>query len=308
MKPAAKFFAPVSLGHAAALAAALSLTFSLAGCSSVREGTVISKRERPADPDFQRLGPTYAVEIEGRAHNGKTQRETVLVSRQEWTQLQIGDRFVVGGHREETKALAQNQAQPKPQPSPEKAEKKTQKKQKTASEKIAATTKHAPSHPEPSAAQSPAQAESSETPAAKKHAEKTAAKSKQHPTEKPAATAPAATPSASPAPSVVIQQSTPKPSPTAQPSPTTQPSPQASLMTFEKAQVQALEDPRVREMKAKIHAASSDEERRKAANDYYRALYGKMRELAPAAKDRIDKEEASKIQNTAAASATPQSR
>ena len=79
-------------------------------------------------------------------------------------------------------------------------------------------------------------------------------------------------------------------------------------MTFEKAQVQALEDPRVREMKAKIHAASSDEERRKAANDYYRALYGKMRELAPAAKDRIDKEEASKIQNTAAASATPQSR
>ena len=35
--------------------------------------------------------------------------------------------------------------------------------------------------------------------------------------------------------------------------------------------------------------------KRAAAEAYYKALYGRMRELAPASKDRIDKEEAAKV-------------
>ena len=61
---------------------------------------------------------------------------------------------------------------------------------------------------------------------------------------------------------------------------------------LDKARSQAIEDAHVREMKGKIHDARSDEAQRKASQDYQKALYARMRVLAPAAlKPRIDAEE-----------------
>src|SRR2546423_14324257 len=72
-----------------------SLALLLASCATPREGTVVAKRFRPADPTVQRLGPVYSVEIEGRTASGKTRPRTVMTSAEQWARLAVGGQFSV---------------------------------------------------------------------------------------------------------------------------------------------------------------------------------------------------------------------
>lgn len=133
-------------------------------------------------------------------------------------------------------------------------------------------------HQPASAKPSPAKVKKAE--AEKPKPKKAGAKSQTEPAEPPAKTAmPAPSPAAAAMPKV-----------SATPAPAAQPQ-----LSYEEAETRAAEDARVRALKQKIHTASSEEEQRKAADEYYRTLFGKMRELAPAAKARIDKEQAAKL-------------
>ena len=59
-------------------------------------------------------------------------------------------------------------------------------------------------------------------------------------------------------------------------------------------QARAGEDVNVREAKRRIHAATTPEEQSRAWEEYRSRLLRKMRELAPALSDRIDKAESGK--------------
>jgi hypothetical protein len=63
---------------------------------------------------------------------------------------------------------------------------------------------------------------------------------------------------------------------------------------FQAAKTKALEDKHVQELQAKADAATGDEAKT-ALRKYYKALYGKMREIDPSVKDRIDRTEAAAL-------------
>ena len=63
---------------------------------------------------------------------------------------------------------------------------------------------------------------------------------------------------------------------------------------FEAAKTKALADSHIQELQAKADAATGDDEKA-ATRRYYKALYGKMREIDPSVKDRIDRTEAAAL-------------
>lgn len=62
---------------------------------------------------------------------------------------------------------------------------------------------------------------------------------------------------------------------------------------FEAVEARAHEDGHVREAKRKVHSATTPEEQSRAWEEYRRTYYEKMRELAPALRERIDEAEGS---------------
>jgi len=243
---------------------ALLALLPLASCTTMSEGRVVRKRSRPVEPGFSRLGATYTLEIAGTDAKGKLTRKTVLVSEQEWLRVRIGDHYSPKAPHVRSEAAAH----------PPHDKDNVSEETGTKTRKPATSAKPSPKKSkEPEVAMS----QPGKTPQlkAKNTEPKVAAK-----------------PSPSPSPS----SPTPSPSPTSPtPSPSSPSPARVSQLTYDEAEARAAEDPRVRELKQKIHAASTEDEQKKAADDYYKTLYGKMRELAPAARARIDKEEAAKL-------------
>lgn len=64
---------------------------------------------------------------------------------------------------------------------------------------------------------------------------------------------------------------------------------------YREVEARALKDKAVLDWKAKIHSATTDEEQRKAAEQYYKTLFNKMRTLDPSLKARIDRIEATTL-------------
>lgn len=278
------------------LLALIFFTLLLTSCTSLREGEIVAKRFRPSSPDFAALGATYTVVIRGHGPHGKTMRRTVIVNEDQWARLEIGDHFSVSersglpalfkGHFSRSDKSAGRRSGKSKEVEMEERE-NAQVSPTQARESTKSDNEQAKAHEEKSPAPSGSKTEKTKSP---------------HENAKAAST-PAAKPTASPKPSATPKASaTPKPSPKASPSP--KPAAQASPspaskkeLSFDEAAAKAAEDPRTRELKQKIHTAQSDEDQRKAADDYYKALYSRMRELAPSAKDRIDKEEAAKLKH-----------
>jgi flagellar hook-associated protein FlgK len=279
------------------LFASIFFALALTSCSTLHEGRIVSKRYRPSSPDFAALGATYTVVIQGNGPRGKARRRTVIVNEDQWARLEIGDYFSVS-ERSGIPALFKGRSSQSGK-SAEQQSGKSSAAEMEQSEKAETVPARARESAENASASHSSKAEKTKpshenakavgTPAAKP-----AASPKSSPSPKPSAS-PKAT--ASPSSSVSA-----KPSPKASPSPKPAPTAASSAATkkelsFDEAAAKAAEDPRTRELKQKIHNARSDEEQRKAADDYYKALYGRMRELAPSAKDRIDKEEAAKLRH-----------
>ena len=61
---------------------------------------------------------------------------------------------------------------------------------------------------------------------------------------------------------------------------------------FNEVKSKALEDDKILALKEKMDTANSAEEQASASKVFYKALYGKMRELDPSLKDRIDRMQA----------------
>lgn len=66
---------------------------------------------------------------------------------------------------------------------------------------------------------------------------------------------------------------------------------------FQAAREKALQDPGVRELQDKADTALEEEPHRAALKAYYKALYGKIRELDPSLKERADALEAKALEN-----------
>lgn len=90
----------------------------------------------------------------------------------------------------------------------------------------------------------------------------------------------------------------PSPSPaaraTASPSPKAKPPARLSAAEEERryrsARAKAIEDPSVRALKLKIHAAVTNEEQTKAADAYQQAIRVRIIEIDPALKSRVERE------------------
>ena len=267
-----------------------SLALLLVSCATPKEGTVVAKRFRPADPTVQRLGPVYSVEFEGRTESGKTRRRTVMISEAQWSRLEVGDHFSVAERSPTGPALLRplvfgsgesRAARRKPAaPQPEQHERERERPAEEGMlDRLAGLFR--PSREEENGTHREGRAAQAKKRPAAKH----------RPTEKPEAVT---TASATPQPSAQASPTAAAASPTAKAKPS--PTPARKELSYDQAVTKASEDLHIRELKQKIHAAQSEEDQRKAANEYYRAFYGKVRELAPSAKERIDKEEASKRQ------------
>ncbi len=63
---------------------------------------------------------------------------------------------------------------------------------------------------------------------------------------------------------------------------------------FDAAKTKALADPHVQALQAKADTATGDDAK-PALKRYYRALYGKMEEIDPSVKERIDRAEAATL-------------
>jgi uncharacterized protein YkwD len=127
----------------------------------------------------------------------------------------------------------------------------------------------------------------------------------------PAATAkPLATPKPAKTPSPAAT-AVKTPTPTATPRSTPQPTPEKPAAQQPSAEDElrqtaryreveriALKDKNVLEWKDKIHSATTDEEQRMAAQQYYKTLFNKMRQLDPSLRSRIDRIEATTLGET----------
>ncbi|GEM_PF-6528700 len=283
-----------------------------------QEGVVVGKRFQRAEPDYYRLGDAYTLEVEMTKPNGKRVFKNLLVSQQEWERYKVGDRYT--GKKRAPVFFAQPSPTEAAEATP--APKKAKKPAATPTPKPKETPKQSPT---PAASATPI---SVATPMPMPVVKPTPTP-QPTPTAKPSATPlPSATPraTATPMPMAsarpsVIPKATPvpsaKPKPTAtpmpaasarasaSPQPTTKPlptlAPAEEQAAFDKVRAKALEDRGIRELKDKIHSARSDDEQRKASETYFKALYGKMRELAPPVlKPRIDAEESNALKKISA--------
>jgi len=66
-------------------------------------------------------------------------------------------------------------------------------------------------------------------------------------------------------------------------------------LRYRQVRSKALEDPNVLKLQDKADTAVNEDEQKAASKQYYKALFGKMRELEPALKDRIDRTEAATL-------------
>lgn len=297
----------------AGCAVALAIITQLTGCNSIREGKVIRKSEEMRATELTQ-GPAYWVDVKGETAKGRVVVKRVQVFHDEWAKIKVGKRFDVRAHNPLLAALdRQKKRKEKKAPEPAPVKKKPQVEHRAAAVPAATEAPSSPTPaPAPAVAKTPAP---TPTPTA-------------IPTPKPAlAATPTPTPAATTAPpkpspiltprqtSISTPTATPKPTPTAPPKPSPTPKPisvpKASPVptatpsnadrkkreaAFSAAEARAVDDPSVRASKAKIHAAASEAEQTKAWWDYQHAMYGKMREIAPALKDMIDQAEAAALQ------------
>jgi hypothetical protein len=63
---------------------------------------------------------------------------------------------------------------------------------------------------------------------------------------------------------------------------------------FQAAKIKALADPALEDLQSKADSATGDEGKA-ATRKYYKALYGKMRDIDPGIKERIDRTEAATL-------------
>lgn len=79
-------------------------TLALAGCSTLREGVVVAKRARAEMPevydlysfDFRYEPSIYWVKVEGRDDKGRVRVKNIILFRQDWDQLRVGDHWTRG--------------------------------------------------------------------------------------------------------------------------------------------------------------------------------------------------------------------
>lgn len=73
----------------------------LASCNCVKEGVIVSKRVRKGMPNIYADGffrcyyepDVYWVEVEGRNQHGKVVRKSVILFRNDWSLINVGDHW-----------------------------------------------------------------------------------------------------------------------------------------------------------------------------------------------------------------------
>lgn len=125
-------------------------------------------------------------------------------------------------------------------------------------------------------------------------------------TPRPAATAasprPASTPAASPAAKPPLA-TPPPPKPTAAQG---SPSPVANRQArYQEVEARALEDGSVRQARAKVHTARSNDEQARALTDFHKAKFNKMREIDGSLADMIDRDAATALKSSPGTAASP---
>ncbi len=289
----------------------------LAGsCSRLNEGVVVEKSAGVNNYGYAGLGPSFSIDVAGRDAGGKVVTRSALLSQREWLDIKIGDRFSFNKRG----ILNQPEAERIPAPTPPpKAKLQSAPKQKSSRP---APTPVPLSSPAPAPGfpnllsrlfhRNTAPPQPVPAPAApkKKRVRKSSQKSKPRKTAVAApkttqTTAPSVVVTATPAPSPASPTPTPGPAPNLTITPEPAPAPKVSEAQYRAVQAKALEDPAVRAAKQKIHAATNDEEQRRAMDEYQRTLLDKMRALDSSLGPRLDKEEAEKPGPSPKASPTP---
>lgn len=139
--------------------------------------------------------------------------------------------------------------------------------------------------PTPAASATP---ESSPTPAAKKGR-------RVAPTPTPT---PAATPEKAQSEAPVAQEKAPTPAPAVKETPAPAPTDpfETERQRYKEVRRQALEDPQVRELQDKVDSALDEQAHKEAGKNYYKALFGKIRQIDPSLTERADALEAKALE------------
>ena len=84
--------------------ALVAVVTALVSCSCVREGVVVAKHARKGMPRVYGSGSLYSfnerdvhwIEVEGRNQNGRMVRKSIILFRNDWSLISVGDHWHCG--------------------------------------------------------------------------------------------------------------------------------------------------------------------------------------------------------------------